>query len=122
MIIPSGIDSPPPTIDIHMAGWINRGPGVGIISHHPDGQLIGDPEIDPQGHSASGEVVALGVSIGIDTNKVTETGHPDAPTIFGGVLENPPHPPHKQPAPLPTRTQPHGPPLDLHVGTEAVGA
>ena len=35
-----------PAIDIDMTARIERGPGMRVLAHHPDRQLIGDPVID----------------------------------------------------------------------------
>src|ERR1700730_13658050 len=87
VIVPGGVDTTSSAIDIHVAGRVNRGPGVGIIAHYPDSQLVGDPEIQTQSHSAGGEVVTLRISVGVYTNKITEAGHPDAPTVFTVMLK-----------------------------------
>src|ERR1700735_2882635 len=85
---PGCIDSPAPAVDTEVTARVKRGPGMCILAHHTDGQLIGDPVIEAETDSAGSKVVALGISIAIDVDKVTKAGHPDAPTIFRSMLQD----------------------------------
>ena len=88
VVEPGRVQPASSTIDIDMTARAERGPGMRIVAHHADRQLIGDAIVDPQADSAGGEVVALGIPVAVHTDKVTESSHPDAPTIFRGVLED----------------------------------
>src|ERR1700681_4175575 len=118
---PGGIQPATPTIDIDVTTRIKPSPSVGVLAHHPDGQLLGDPVIEAEADSAGGKVLAVGIPIGIHTDKVAEAGYPDTPAVFRCMLE---HWFHHVFGGLSIRIdsvlQIHGGTIYLHVGAKAV--
>src|ERR1700719_4141153 len=70
-----------------MAGWLEGCPGVRVLAHHADGKLVEYPVINPQANSARGEVVSLGAVVAVHTDKVTEAGDPDTPTVVRRMVK-----------------------------------
>src|SRR5580698_7543545 len=88
MIVPGRVETASSAIDIDISTILERGPGVRVVAHYPDCQLIGDPVIDPHADSAGSEVVTLAIAVAVHVDKVTEASHPDTPTIFRCVLKD----------------------------------
>src|ERR1700722_18576829 len=88
VVVLGRIQSAPTTINIDLTARIESGPGMRVLAHHSDCQLIGDAVIDPKTHSAGGEVVPVRVSIGVHTDKVTESSHPHTPAVFTARLKD----------------------------------
>ena len=92
-----------------------------VLAHHADRQLIGDPVIDAQADSASGEVVAIRIRIAVHIDEVTEASHPHAPAIFRSGLENRFHDSFEDfPSTSGFVLQIRRGAVDLHVGAEPV--
>src|ERR1700760_2199960 len=88
MVGPGRVEAASSAIDIDIATWLERGPGVRVVTHHPDRQLIGDPVIDSYTNSAGGEVVTLRIPIAVHIDKVTEASHPDTPAVLWSGLQD----------------------------------
>src|SRR5580704_8935379 len=85
---PGRVDPASSAIDINTATRLERGPGVRVLAHHPNRQLIGDSVIDTKADSAGGEIVPVGVRIGVHADKVTKPSHPHTPAVLRSRLEN----------------------------------
>src|SRR5882757_5574800 len=60
MVVPGRVQSASTAIDIDMATWIERGPGMRVVSHDADRQLVRDPVVDAQADSTRREIVTQG--------------------------------------------------------------
>src|SRR5271166_5320123 len=88
MAEPSGVNSASPAIDIDIAAGFQARPGMGVLAHRTDSQLVGDAVIDPHSKSAGRKVVAVRIVISVDIDKVTESCHPHAPAVLRSGLKN----------------------------------
>src|SRR5580693_798417 len=88
MAEPGSIQPAASAIDVDITARLLARPGMGVLSHHPDSQVIGDAVIDAHTDSAGREIVALCIPIAVHIDKVTESSHPHAPAVFRPGLEN----------------------------------
>src|SRR5208337_4393365 len=120
-IKPACVDSAATAVDVDVSARFQARPGVRVLSHDPDDQLIREPEINPKAHSAGRKVVAVGIVVAVHIYKITKPGDPDPPAVFRPWLQRLLH-----------RTRGglavhgrfvvlvHRGPIGFHVGTEPV--
>ena len=117
MVEPGGIYSAPTAIDIDISARLQARPRMGVLSHRPDCQLVGNAVIDAHTESAGRKIVALCVRIRVDIDKITESRHPHAPAVFRSWLE------HMFDGALRgLAVQIHRRSVNFHVGTESAGS
>src|ERR1700731_3740333 len=123
MAKPGCVQSASSAIDIDIATGAERSPGMRVLAHGADGQLVGYSIIDTQADSTSREIITLSISVAVHIDKVTESGHPHSPTIFRRVLK---YRFHDCFGGFPIRVGPvfqiHRGAVHLHVGAEPVGS
>src|ERR1700722_11374244 len=88
MVKPGCVQSASSAIDIDIATGVERSPGMRVLAHSADGQLVGYSITDTQAYTPGLEIITLSISVAVHIDKVTEPGHPEAPTILRRVLEH----------------------------------
>src|SRR3984957_16703533 len=119
MVVPGRVQPASSTIDIDMATWLKRRPGMRIVAHHADNELIGDAVIDPQADRAGREAVAPGIRIAVHADEITRSHDPHAPMVFWSGLKSRLHQPSGGfSVGVGSAFQIHRGAVNLHVGTE----
>src|SRR5271166_3329260 len=88
MVEPGCVQPASSTIDVDITARLERGPGMRVLAHRTDRQLIADPVIDSQAESAGIEVVTVCIPITVHIDKVTESSHPHAPAVLRPGLKD----------------------------------
>src|SRR5208283_4010249 len=86
-IKPACVDSAATAVDVDVSARFQARPGVRVLSHDPDDQLVRNTEVNPKAHSAGSKIVTFGVVVAVHINKITKTGDPDPPAVFRPRLQ-----------------------------------
>src|SRR5271165_461677 len=75
-IKPVCVNSAATAVDIDVSARFQARPGVRILSHDSDCQLIVDPVIDSQAESSGRKIVTVSIVVAVHIYKITKTGDP----------------------------------------------
>src|SRR5580700_427289 len=87
VVEPGRVHSASSSISVDMTTRIETGPRMRVVTHHPNRKVIQDAVVDTQAYSAGGKVVSLCIRVRVHSDKITESRHPDAPTILRSGLK-----------------------------------
>src|ERR1700674_3785732 len=87
VVEPGSVHTASSSINVDMTTRSETGPRMRVVTHHTNRKVIQDAVVDAQAYSAGRKVVTLCIRVGVHSDKIAESRHPDAPMILRSRLE-----------------------------------